>query len=45
MLKLFPELLVTNVESPKKKRDMFVLFMAPHATLKTSLIGNAVINS
>lgn len=45
MLKLSQAFLITNVESPKKERDMFVLFMALHTTFKTSLIGNAVINS
>lgn len=45
MLKLFEEFQVTNVESSKKKRDTFVLFMALHVTFETSLTGNAVINS
>lgn len=44
MLKLFQQFPVTNVESPKRE-EMFVLFMAPHTTFKTSLAGNALINS
>jgi len=45
MLKLFQEFLITNAESPKKRRNMFVLFMPLDTTFKTSLMGNGVMSS